>query len=920
MTHTSGPVSERVLYSQILALVGYGIMCLLSLLLLCYLRVNRHVAFKGNVHAARKVILPAFEPLLWILAAVTGIYVIFFCIALKLQLYTASFPSLDSEIFYGGRQFVFVLVLAFLHQKSVSLPALRRAVFKAVLLAFYTVPIIWMITLFAPEAQASLFFTRLGVRPLLLLFVGYVCFLRPPAGRASPRTLRAYGGYIVMYHVLSIANSIAQRYAPNSSAYPALTYVTLTWSSFCPLLIWWLLRADTEYWRGLGERVCSLQSVGSPSHSRSKSLPPTAVDECISSRGIHMLIEMHRKFLIDFAHLELKRKIGEGSSAVVFGGLLRSRTHVAVKVYTPRSFTEEVVAEFSHEAALCATLCHPNIVKFYGMCVCPPTICLVSEVCQGSLEDVLYAQAKIHSRHRATRRLLDLKSVVDSRLERQQMLLNVAYMLDCARAVAYVHSFTPPFLHRDIKPANFLVDFDSNAKLTDFGDSRRLPRELPNSGGNTARNRSVNSNNSNAETLVGTVSSSTLSSPNATPAAAPPQIKMTVTGTVSYMAPEMISGRTGLATYGAAADIYSLAITFWDVLYPDREKYPAANGNHLSLLQGVLGGCRPLFEEEDTTDDSNDVPSRLRELIVSAWDNDQDARPTAQQIIQVLECIQEELLVVLAQDLSEDFDRSGATRAGAPADKCFTGEYAVERMEELQVIDSRGEGIRLGHALMDAGFLHHLEHSLGFEATTATFFFDDGFISYCQPLAMLEEPTDGSPESDDEPRMLPQQHQMAARFKTKGPRSARLFSHIASRFSTHSQHSSDPASCSGAEETSECACRLLGQRQYGAKMESERHHKRHDRQHHDFRSWRWNVHRQQPRSQRLQSTSSSNSNCSNRGSMDRLPTPKRWQRRHKEEQDGSTLRRKLLDEEQHHTLDIADEEVLESLTLAQSAA
>ncbi|CAI5726301.1 unnamed protein product [Peronospora destructor] len=52
---------------------------------------------------------------------------------------------------------------------------------------------------------------------------------------------------------------------------------------------------------------------------------------------------------------------------------------------------------------------------------------------------------------------------------------------------------------------------------------------------------------------------------------------MTVTDTVNYMAPETISCRTGLGSYGASADVYSLAITFWDILHPGREKYAATN-------------------------------------------------------------------------------------------------------------------------------------------------------------------------------------------------------------------------------------------------------------------------------------------------------------------------------------------------------
>ncbi|OWZ03467.1 TKL protein kinase, partial [Phytophthora megakarya] len=591
--------AEEVRWVEIFALIGYAILCFMSLLLVVYLRVNRREAFKGNPDASRKVILPAFEPLLWILAAAAGIYVIFFSVALKTKLYATGFPNLAREFFYCGRMFVFTLVLVFLCQKSVSLPALRSAVMKTLVLSSYTLPIIWFFAKFAPDQLALLFFVRLTTRPLLLIFVIYaerilkyyehtvglswsitcfwyptlssqllifviyVCFIRPPAGRANPKVLRAHGWFIVVYHVFLVPYTIISKYAPGSFVYPILSYFILFWSSMCPLLIWRILAADTDYWRGMGKRVCSLQQVAPlGSHTRSTS----TINENISSHGLHVLIETHREFLIDFAHLEIKRKIGSGGvHGAMFSGLLRSTKTVAVKVYTPQHFTEEVVGELSHEAALCASLSHPNIVSFYGMCVCPPTVCLVTELCQYTLDDVLVTRGK----HRESQRAFwcgKNRDDNDLNLDLQRMQLNVAYMLDCSRAVAYIHSFSPPFLHRNIKPANFLVDVDNTLKLTDFSDSRRLPNEIP------ASNLGINNQ--------------------------PIQPKMTVTGTVNYMAPEMIGSSTGLAAYAEAADVYSLAITFWDILFPDREKYPDAGNNHNIVFESVLRGSRPPIDAD----------------------------------------------------------------------------------------------------------------------------------------------------------------------------------------------------------------------------------------------------------------------------------------------------------------------------------
>lgn len=309
---------------------------------------------------------------------------------------------------------------------------------------------------------------------------------------------------------------------------------------------------------------------------------------------------------------------------------------------------------------------------------------------------------------------------------------------------------------------------------------------------------------------------------------------MTVTGTVHYMPPEMIRGRSGLAAYGQAADVFSLAMTLWDILYPEQSKYPEIrdNANHFLVLEHVLAGRRPEFDME--------VHPKLRDLISSGWHADPSCRPSAQQVVSVLESIQEEVLAGLASELCDDVDRSTAsgtddqqsvdslcsidieniTSFGPnalphvrmdPHSNCFSGENAVERMEALYDVDPQsGEGVRLGNALMDAGFLHHSTHSQGFEACgTATYFFDSDNIQFCQPVAILEEKCrfDGDDSSSetlfspslkdegDEGRSVrdfrinpPPQPQPLGRVNTAPPpkhRSrSRLLSRIASTFSS----------------------------------------------------------------------------------------------------------------------------------------
>ncbi|KAJ0399810.1 hypothetical protein ATCC90586_007535 [Pythium insidiosum] len=308
---------------QLFLLAGYGIMCLLSGLLICYLRHNRSVARKGSASAARKIILPAFEPLLWILGGATAVYTTYFATALAVQLYTTDISKLATEFFYSGRQFVFVIVVVFMFQKSVSIPALRRSVYVAFMLSTYTIPIVWyMVNQGNPDSFYTVVTTA---RALLLLLYAYI-FVYPPC-RASKRTIREYAVFTFIYYTLLFLYNDMFRQKRLELGF-ALTYANLLWGSMCPLVIWRVLKADTEHWRGMGQRAVALQSLFRQKND---------VDERVSSRGLHVLIEMHRRFIIDFAYLEIKDKIGDGTSAIVFSGVLHSNIPLGQRFWLPKS-------------------------------------------------------------------------------------------------------------------------------------------------------------------------------------------------------------------------------------------------------------------------------------------------------------------------------------------------------------------------------------------------------------------------------------------------------------------------------------------------------------------------------------------------------------------------------------------------------
>ncbi|TYZ68183.1 hypothetical protein PybrP1_006819 [[Pythium] brassicae (nom. inval.)] len=467
-----------MLVVELFLVLGSAVLCLLSALLVAYLRYHRSEAFKGDESAARKIILPAFEPLLWIIAAVNGLLASAFSTMLVARVDFACLPVGAAESVYAAQQFVILVVLVLLLQKSVCLPSLRRAVILTFLLSTYMIPV-----------ACGMLLARL----VALALYPYV-FARPP-DRASKRTLREYAAFAGVYHALLIVTA--------------------------------------------------------------------------------EVIEL--------------RNMPERSSAAWVN------------------------------------------------------------------EHVLYSLM-----------------------------------------VEHVDTSTPQ--------------------------------------------------------------------------------QLTVKGTVDYMAPEIIRGHAGLASYGEAADVYALGVTFWDILYPRREKFPRLRSNHLHIFQAVLDGKRPQFERP-TPGRSSAAPATvstaLRHVIQIAWHQDAHQRPSAQRIVMLLERIQEHECARFARDFRKDVpseqtepqrsDRDGDPAHGKDRDRhhhvgvglgfnplaqttSVTGAFATQRMVELGVVQSSVEAVRLGNMLMDAGVLHHVKHSQPFEDTAdEIYFFDQYSIRLYDPVPILEDRSSDPP-------------------------------------------------------------------------------------------------------------------------------------------------------------------------------
>ncbi|DBA04717.1 TPA: hypothetical protein N0F65_012300 [Lagenidium giganteum] len=760
---------EIIRLRHLFTMLGYIVMVVLAVGFIAYLRRNRRAIFAGDAKTARKIILPAFEPLLWLLAIIGIMYITFFAIELSMDLEMSLDTLVIYEAVYAGRLFVILLLLVFMLQKSLTLPALRRTVVISLLLSTYTIPLVWVMDAYGnDEDRGTYYWVLVGARaPVIGLYL-YV-FVKPPV-RASKRTLREYCVFCVIYHVLMFVNSELYR-AKKPVPANKMKYTIVFWTALAPFFMWRVMLADTHHWRGIGQDAVKLQSLlRQRQHGK--------ISERISSQGFHVLIEMHRRYIIDFAFLEFQDEIGTGSNSTVFRGKLSSKTPVAIKVYTPSTFTEELMLDFSNEAALCGALRHPNIVRFRGLCVCPPTICLVTELCLGTLEDVLVETA---AKPQHTRR--------------QQFLINLTYMLDAARAVAYLHSFSPAFVHRDIKPSNFLVDVCNTIKLTDFGESRAISRKRSSSNATSGKRDASTATTTQRESAGSSVvvAEAVLWSPRLT--------GTVPDGTRDYMAPEVIRGRAGVVEYGEAADIYSLGITLWDVLHPGCEKYPSLlttqRSSHVAIYDCVISGKRPLL--------ASDLHPKLHELIACCWHDDPQMRPAARSVVKALEGLQEEYLATFALELSDDL---GITSTHGQ----FSGEDAVTRMVQAKSVTSTAEAVRLGNGMMDAGLLHHATHARSFEPTPSLYFFDEENIQMNQPFVILDcdnTANGGQPSQQGDTKARPKR--TITRVHSHASSHSRAHSH-AQRLASSDRHTASRAMLETADGEYFCECRKLGRR------------------------------------------------------------------------------------------------------------
>ena len=162
----------------------------------------------------------------------------------------------------------------------------------------------------------------------------------------------------------------------------------------------------------------------------------------------------------------LARSVACLFSLTKYGGFrLLQGSPVAIKVFTHREFSMDMVQNVAKETALSSKFHHPNIVALKH--------CFYSN---GEKRNELYLNLVLEyvpeTVHRMTRNFQKRKKMIPILCVKLQV-----YQL--CRSLAYIHSLG--ICHRDIKPQNLLVNPETWVlKLCDFGSAKKLVSGEPN--------------------------------------------------------------------------------------------------------------------------------------------------------------------------------------------------------------------------------------------------------------------------------------------------------------------------------------------------------------------------------------------------------------------------------------------------------
>jgi len=247
---------------------------------------------------------------------------------------------------------------------------------------------------------------------------------------------------------------------------------------------------------------------------------------------------------------------------------------VALKFLRPEGIGDPAaVKRFVREAQAACALNHPNILTIYEVIDSSAGLAIAMELVEGD----------------------DLRSV---RGTAHPAPHTIEIGKQIAQALAAAHQ--AGLIHRDIKPENILVRKDGYVKLVDFGLARHVASEPA---GRLALQRAKYEGKD--------------SHPGDTGAAG-------LAGTLRYMSPEQARGEA----ISPASDIFSFGLVLYEI----------ATGQHAFASESPIGTIEAILTHTAAPPSSHNaaIPPELDRLVLRMLAKDAAARPSAEQIVEIL--------------------------------------------------------------------------------------------------------------------------------------------------------------------------------------------------------------------------------------------------------------------------------------------
>lgn len=322
--------------------------------------LRRKRAYKQDVDAVKKLTLPCYQPLYVILTAWFTLLSIGELISVSEHIFS------DGDVYFILQLHSLCLLAAFLICpvlfifRSVSTKTIRLT--AAIIIPWYVLCLICL-ALYARQppwyVAPQVTFLFISFLPSFILSVGILTRNIVTRITLASRSARNFVEHLIVFVILFAGLNLFSIIDTNSETIIfdfLITYVCIVfvWNILFVLAMHRALLADTKYWRGLGTHNAANLGVAKP--TLAFTVASSYFQDFMGSIG---------PLALDFAFLEVKSKIGEGATSMVYVGQYTDRI-VAIKLYTPNDITAEVLDEFVKEGKVLANFDHKNILKFVG--------------------------------------------------------------------------------------------------------------------------------------------------------------------------------------------------------------------------------------------------------------------------------------------------------------------------------------------------------------------------------------------------------------------------------------------------------------------------------------------------------------------------------------------------------------------------